>query len=128
MSARASRHSPTFPPLLLIEVMFVVANEMADHFLREWEAAVRKYEEADRDFERITARYMAQADAALPTDRLSVRRDHHKLTRVEAAHLAREDLSRKDAASARMHFAERATMYGISALVEILCADKTGRR
>jgi hypothetical protein len=108
--------------------MFVVARERADHFLREWEAAVNKYEEADREFQRITAGYMAQVDVGLPIDRLSGRRDHHKLTRVEAAHLAREDANRKDAASARAFFAERATMYGISALVEILRADETRRR
>jgi hypothetical protein len=29
--------------------MFVVANERLDHFLREWNAAVEKYEEADRE-------------------------------------------------------------------------------
>jgi hypothetical protein len=128
LSTWTSHQSPTFAPPLLIEVMFVVASEIANHFLREWAAAVRKYEEADREFERITAHYMAQADAGLPIDRLSGRRDHHKVTRVEAAHMAREDLNRKDAASARSHFAERATMYGISALVEITRGDHSDRR
>src|SRR5262249_3820361 len=108
------------PTLLLIEVMFVVAREMVDHFLREWEAAVRKYEEADREFERISARSLAQADSGVPVGKPSGRRDLTKPTCVEAAHMAREHHSRKDAGSARSHFAERATMYGISALVEIL--------
>jgi hypothetical protein len=104
-----------------------VANERADHFLREWAAAVRKYEEADREVKRIMASYLAQADAGLPLDKLAGRRHHHELSFVEADRLARQDPRRKDAGSARSLYAERATMYGISVLVEIL-RDRNNRR
>ena len=104
-----------------------MANERADHFLREWAAAVRKYEEADREVKRIMASYLAQVNAGLPLDKLSGRRHHHELSFVEADRLARQDPRRKDAGSARSLNAERATMYGIAALVEIL-RDTNNRR
>ena len=104
-----------------------MANERVDHFLREWLNAVRKYEEADREVQRIMASYLAQVDAGLPLDKLSGRRHHHELSFVEADRLARQDPRRKDAVSARTLFAERATMYGISALVEIL-RERNNRR
>ncbi len=102
--------------------MFVVVSDSASHFLREWAAAVKRYEEADREFQRITATYMAQVDAERSARKLSGRRQG--LSMVEATHLARQDPYRKDAASARQHFADRAMMYGISALVEMLRTDQ----
>jgi hypothetical protein len=93
--------------------------------MREWNAAVLRYEEADREFRRITSNYMAQVDAARPVRTITARRYHEGLTVVEATQLARQDPYRRDAASARQHFSDRAVMYGIAALVEVLCRDET---
>jgi len=102
-----------------------VTSERAAYFIREWNAAILRYEEADREFQRITADYLAQVDPGRPTRTISARRHHEGLTVVEATHLARQDPYRKDAASTRELFANRAIMYGISALVEILRGDQT---
>src|SRR4029453_8795760 len=95
-------------------------SERLAHFLHEWNAAILRYEQADHDFRRITADYLAPVDTNPPVRTLT-RKHHEGLTIVEATHLARQDVNRKDAAASRQHYAERATMYGISALVEILC-------
>ncbi len=100
-----------------------MTTERLAYFLREWNAAIRGYEEADRKFRRITADYLAQADPTRPVRTVTSRRQHEGLTVVDATHLARQDVNRKQAAAARQHFAERAVMYGISALVDVLCRD-----
>jgi hypothetical protein len=103
-----------------------VTTERVAYFMREWNTAILRYEQADREFQRITAEYLAQVDAGRPARAITARRHHEGLTVVEATHLARQDPYRKDAASARQHFADRAMMYGISALVEVLCRDEAG--
>lgn len=104
-----------------------MTTERITYFLREWNAAILGYEDADREFRRITAGYMAQVDKKRPVGTITARRHHEGLTVVEATQLARQDLKRRDAATARQHFADRATMYGISALVEVLCREDAER-
>ena len=101
-----------------------MTSQRLAYFLREWNSAILKYEEADREFHRITADYLAQVDASrVPTRTITTRRYHEGLTVVEATQLARQDPYRKNAAAARQLFGERATMYGIAALVESVCRD-----
>jgi hypothetical protein len=102
-----------------------VTTERVCYFLREWNAAILRYEQADREFRRITAGYLAQVDATRPVRTISPRRPHEGLTVVEATELARQDVNRKHAAAAREHFADRAMLYGMSALVGMLCGDAT---
>jgi hypothetical protein len=121
-----------------------VTTERVCYFLREWNAAILRYEQADREFRRITAGYLAQVDATRPVRTISprrpheglvdatrpvrsisARRPHEGLTVVEATELARQDVNRKHAAAAREHFADRAMLYGMSALVGMLCGDAT---
>ena len=101
-----------------------MTSQRAAYFIREWKTAIQRYEEADREFHRITADYLAQVDPGRPTRTITARRHHEGLTVVEATHLARQDPRRRNAAVARDHFANRATMYGISVLVEVLCGDE----
>ena len=101
-----------------------MASERTTYFLRQWNRAILKYEEADREFRRITAEYLAQVDVSrAPARTVTARRYHEGLTTVEATQLARQDPYRRDAAATRQLFGERATMYGIAALVEVLCRD-----
>jgi hypothetical protein len=101
-----------------------MTSQRMAYFLREWNSAILKYEEADREFRRITADYLAQVDASrAPTRTITARRYHEGLTVIEATQLARQDPYRRDAAAARQLFGDRATMYGIAALVERLCRE-----
>jgi hypothetical protein len=100
--------------------------ERMAHFLREWNVAIHQYEEADREFRRITEKYLAQVDTTRTASRTTTARRYNEgLTKIEATQLARQDLFRRDAAAARQLSGERATMYGIAALVESLCSDDT---
>ena len=100
-----------------------MTTERVCYFLREWNAAILRYEQADRESRRITAGYLAQVDATRPVRTISARRPREGLTVVEAIELARQDVNRKHAAAAREHFADRAMLYGMSALVGMLCGD-----
>lgn len=89
------------------------------HFLTEWARALMAYERADQEFTRITRLYMDQVNE--PESRWDrMLRPWGRLTQSEARHLARQDPRRKDADSDRQHYATRASMYALAAIIELL--------
>lgn len=89
------------------------------YFLTEWARALRAYEDADQRFTRITRLYMDRVNE--PESRWDrMLRPWGRLSESEARHLARQDPRRKDADSDRDHYATRANMYALAAIIELL--------